>query len=214
MLKSTAAASTSKTRVRIVNVSSDAAFLSAPKELDLDRPNLDYVNGTMAAWYPSLSQTLSPQTPILIPILRQHPPPLPRTTPPNLHQKPPRKRYGHSKIASLLHARALNTRLAPLGITAYSLNPGIVPTNLQAADPTFVGSMIRFLVGHKILPGVVSVEDGARTTLFCAVSPEAVGGAGGFFVLGGKVDKRGEKWVGGEERLWEGSERMVREAGF
>lgn len=51
MLETTAVSSGSKTRVRIVNVSSDAAFMSpTPKQLDLARPNLDYITGAMKSW--------------------------------------------------------------------------------------------------------------------------------------------------------------------
>ena len=51
ILESTAAGTSSRSRVRIVNVSAEAALAPGlPKELDLARPNLDYVSGTMAAW--------------------------------------------------------------------------------------------------------------------------------------------------------------------
>ena len=40
----------SQNRVRIVNVSSDAAFIGIAPDLDLANPNLDYVEGIMAAW--------------------------------------------------------------------------------------------------------------------------------------------------------------------
>ena len=52
LLEATAAASDSKTRVRVVNVSADAAILPpAPKQLDLAKPNLEYVTGTLSGWY-------------------------------------------------------------------------------------------------------------------------------------------------------------------
>lgn len=52
ILESTAASSGTKSRVRIVNVSSDAAVLPpTPKQLDLARPNLEYVTGFMNLWY-------------------------------------------------------------------------------------------------------------------------------------------------------------------
>ncbi|KAL8764444.1 MAG: hypothetical protein Q9194_007084, partial [Teloschistes cf. exilis] len=48
-LKSTAATSPSPSRVRIVNVSSDAAVSLGVKEIDLERPNLEYITGKTAA---------------------------------------------------------------------------------------------------------------------------------------------------------------------
>lgn len=52
LLKSTAAASTSRTRVRIVNVSAEAALMAgmAPKVLDTTTPNLGHITGPMSAW--------------------------------------------------------------------------------------------------------------------------------------------------------------------
>ena len=94
-------------------------------------------------------------------------------------------------MATLIHARALHDRYHSAGISTYSVQPGIVATNLQA--------------------------DGARTTLFCATSPKAENYSGGCFVPYGKLDKRPDKWYLDEElvgRLWTESERMVREAGF
>lgn len=52
-LERAARGTSSISRVRIVNVSSIAAFNSAPKngQLDLKRPNLEYLTGAMAPWY-------------------------------------------------------------------------------------------------------------------------------------------------------------------
>ena len=49
-MRSTAAASQLENAVRVVNVSGDAAFLTGPKELDLQSPNLEYARGAMACW--------------------------------------------------------------------------------------------------------------------------------------------------------------------
>ena len=51
ILSSTAAAPNSQGRVRIVNLSSDAVFVSIAPNLDLENPNLDNTMGIMAAWY-------------------------------------------------------------------------------------------------------------------------------------------------------------------
>lgn len=50
VLRSTAAASLEKHAVRVVNVSSDAAFTNGPKALDLVNPDLQSDRGPMACW--------------------------------------------------------------------------------------------------------------------------------------------------------------------
>ena len=177
ILESTAASSgTSKSRVRIVNVSSSGAFEMAPKSgLNLVNPNFENENGSMV----------------------------------------PLKRYGHSKLASVIHARALHNRLHEKGISAYSLHPGIILTNLQSKNPTFIGTLMKYAVKWGIAPGTVSVREGARTTLFCATSWEAKSGE--YYVPPGKVDEKADKYCGNGnlvEKLWTESERMLKEAGF
>ena len=64
---------------------------------------------------------------------------------------------------------------------------------------------------------MLSVADGATSTVFCATSEKAVENSGGYFGPFGKVDKRPDRWNEDEafvEKLWVESERMVREAGF
>ncbi len=57
-----------------------------------------------------------------------------------------RVRYGHSKIASIIHARALHNRLRGKGISAYSVQPGIVATSLLDHDPSLWGAFVRRMV--------------------------------------------------------------------
>lgn len=39
--------------------------------------------------------------------------------------------YGQSKFANILFASELNRRLSPMGVTAYSLHPGVVDTSIK-----------------------------------------------------------------------------------
>eukprot|EP00854_Cymbomonas_tetramitiformis_P020289 gene20289-24294_t len=55
------------------------------------------------------------------------------------------------------------------GIAAYSLNPGFVRTNLQAHWP-----IIATLEDTIARPLVKNVQQGAATTVFCALDPQAV----------------------------------------
>lgn len=64
---------------------------------------------------------------------------------------------------------------------------------------------------------MLSIPDGATSTLFCATSEKAAVNSGGYFAPFGKVDKRPDRWNEDEgvvEKLWVESERMVQGAGF
>ena len=93
----------------------------------------------------------------------------------NLHTY--RKRYCHSKMAMVLLTHHLHTLVtrddnAMNNIKTYAVHPGFVETNLQALDPTLLGKIVKFSVRWGLVPGKVSREDGARTTLACATSDE------------------------------------------
>lgn len=95
------------------------------------------------------------------------------------------------------------TTITCAGISAFSLHPGIIKTNLQADDPTMVGSFIRFITSLSFVTS--SIPDGARTTLFCATSPEAPQSSGDYIVPFGKVEHKADKWTNDKaavEKLW------------
>ncbi|KAM4057620.1 hypothetical protein HRG_014439 [Hirsutella rhossiliensis] len=89
----------------------------------------------------------------------------------------PWKRYGHCKQASIIAAKALTDRYSSSGITAYSVHPGIIQSNLQSHDTSVIGALSRMAM--RIAP-TSSAVDGARTSLYCATSPKAIEHAGFF----------------------------------
>lgn len=128
-----------------------------------------------------------------------------------------RKRYAHSKLAVIMQTRAIHNRYRSEGISSFSLHPGISATNLQSADPTLFGTFIRKMVHWHIMPGLVTVADGARTTLFCATNPDATTNSGQFFVPYGKVDHGPDKWTTDDkavQELWEASNKMLKDRGY
>lgn len=72
--------------------------------------------------------------------------------------------YGVAKLANVLFSAALARRLAGTGVTTYSLHPGVVATDVWRSVPWPFRSLIKLFM--------LSVEDGARTSLYCATSPE------------------------------------------
>jgi retinol dehydrogenase-12 len=72
--------------------------------------------------------------------------------------------YGVSKLANVLFSAELSRRLEGTGVTTYSLHPGVVATDVWRHVPAFVRGLIKL--------GMISPEQGARTSLRCATAPE------------------------------------------
>ena len=88
--------------------------------------------------------------------------------------------YGQAKLAMVMCSYALARKLIGTGITVNALHPGITATNIvdNVAPPIvrpFVGVIKLFLQ---------SPEQGARTALYLATSPEVEGITGKYFVRG------------------------------
>ena len=81
--------------------------------------------------------------------------------------------YCVSKLGNVLHAQELARRLGSDGVTTYSLHPGAVKTDVWRRVPW----PIRPLMTRKML----SPEEGAKTTLYCATSPELAGESGNYY---------------------------------
>lgn len=96
------------------------------------------------------------------------------------------------------------------GVTAYSVHPGIVKTNLQSTDQSMMGSLMRFTM--KLAPATTAL-DGAMNSLFCATSPRAPAvGQGRYFVPVAKLDSVADTWLNDKEtnaRLWEESAKRL-----
>ncbi|KAL1565548.1 Short-chain dehydrogenase TIC 32, chloroplastic [Salvia divinorum] len=86
--------------------------------------------------------------------------------------------YGQSKLANILHANELARRLKEEGadITANSLHPGVITTNLFRHFGIFEGLMSS--VGQLVLK---NVEQGASTTCYLALHPHLKGISGQYF---------------------------------
>jgi NAD(P)-dependent dehydrogenase (short-subunit alcohol dehydrogenase family) len=88
--------------------------------------------------------------------------------------------YAQSKLANVLHARHLARRLADTGVSAVSVHPGWVRTNLIAQSiPLWVQDVALRPVLR--LAGMLEPWEGAQTTLYALLSPEVPAHAGGYF---------------------------------
>jgi NAD(P)-dependent dehydrogenase (short-subunit alcohol dehydrogenase family) len=85
--------------------------------------------------------------------------------------------YGRSKLMNILFTRELARRLAGTGVTANCLHPGFVNTRFGDNSGGLTSLAIR---GAKTF--ALSPEEGARTIIYLASSPEVEGKTGGYYV--------------------------------
>ena len=118
----------------------------------------------------------------------------------------PLEAYGQSKFALLLFAKELQRRFLGTGKTAYAVHPGVVRTNLaRSLGPVL--SRVLAAIGPIFFK---SVDEGAATEVFAAVSPMAVPLAGNYLADSNVKKPRADS----EDaflaiRLWDESERIV-----
>jgi NAD(P)-dependent dehydrogenase (short-subunit alcohol dehydrogenase family) len=109
--------------------------------------------------------------------------------------------YAVSKLCNVLFSQELARRTAGTGVHSYALHPGVVASDIWRRVPW----PVRPLVTRNML----SVTDGAATSLYCATSPEVAPDSGLFYdkcaqrpassvatpALGGSLWARSEVWT-------------------
>ena len=111
------------------------------------------------------------------------------------------KEYSVSKLCNVLYMQELARRLDGTGVHTYSLHPGVVASEIWNRVP----SPARQIMTRRML----TTEQGARTSLYCATSP-AVASDSGLFYDDCKL--REPSKVATPElaaRLWEYSEKQT-----
>lgn len=87
------------------------------------------------------------------------------------------KAYGRSKLCNILFTRELARRLNVTRVTANSLHPGFVDTRFGDESGGFFSYLIR--IGKKTV--ALSPQDGAKTIVYLASSPEVTDVSGKYF---------------------------------
>ena len=85
--------------------------------------------------------------------------------------------YGTTKLCNILFTRELARRLEGTGITANCLHPGFVATRF--GDDA--GGVLRAGIGIAKRLFALSPEEGAKTMVYLAGSPEVAGRSGGYY---------------------------------
>ncbi|XP_071270289.1 retinol dehydrogenase 12-like isoform X2 [Salvelinus alpinus] len=87
-----------------------------------------------------------------------------------------KKAYSQSKLANVLFTRSLAKRLQGTAVTAYSLHPGVVQTDLWRHLNAPQAAIMKM-----ISPFIKTSVQGAQTTIYCAVAPELETESGGYY---------------------------------
>jgi NAD(P)-dependent dehydrogenase (short-subunit alcohol dehydrogenase family) len=109
--------------------------------------------------------------------------------------------YGVSKLCNVLFSQELARRTAGSGVTTYALHPGVVASDIWRRVPW----PIRPLMMRRML----TVDQGAATSLYCATSPDVAHDSGKFYEkcaerapskvatpeLAAELWKRSEEWA-------------------
>jgi retinol dehydrogenase-12 len=109
--------------------------------------------------------------------------------------------YAVSKLCNVLFSQELARRLAGTGVTSYSLHPGLVASDIWRRVPW----PVRPVLTRRML----TVEQGAMTSLYCATEPALAQVSGRYYdncaerepsrvataELGGQLWRHSEAWI-------------------
>jgi retinol dehydrogenase-12 len=112
------------------------------------------------------------------------------------------KEYYDSKLANLLFSNELSRRLEGTGVRTYALHPGVVATGIWRRLPKPIGWFAKLFM--------MSAEEGAETSVYCASSPEVAQQSGLYY---DRCEVRQASELARDEalarELWEKSEEWV-----
>ncbi|XP_030854371.1 retinol dehydrogenase 13 [Strongylocentrotus purpuratus] len=89
--------------------------------------------------------------------------------------------YANSKLAKVLFTRELSKRLEGTGVTANVLHPGVVKTNIGRHTGMHQSGFSMAILGPIFWLFVRSPQQGAQTSVYCAVDPELEKVSGQYF---------------------------------
>ena len=113
--------------------------------------------------------------------------------------------YGTSKLMNVLFTYELDRRLNGSGLTVNSLHPGFVASNFGKSNGGLMKPIFKLL--HL---GAINVEDGAKTSVYLASSPEVDGVSGKYFDKCKAVNSSKESYDKNiAKRLWEETEEII-----
>jgi NAD(P)-dependent dehydrogenase (short-subunit alcohol dehydrogenase family) len=112
--------------------------------------------------------------------------------------------YGRSKLMNILFTRELARRLAGTGVTANCFHPGFVATRFGDANGGLAAVGLKFAKLFALSP-----EEGAKTLIYLASSPDLAGVTGAYFYKCKQVTPTAEAQNDADaRRLWDVSVQL------
>ena len=113
--------------------------------------------------------------------------------------------YGQSKLCNLYFTYELARRLEGSGVTANALHPGFVATSFGRREGGLMGLLMP--IAHRF---AISPEEGARTIVYLAASPQVEGVSGRYFFQQRPIASSAESYdAEAARRLWEASASLT-----
>jgi retinol dehydrogenase 12 len=106
--------------------------------------------------------------------------------------------YAVSKLCNVLFSQELARRTTGLGVRSYALHPGVVASDIWRRVP--------WPVRPVVTRNMLSVEQGAATSVYCAASPEVASDSGLFYESCARREPSRLATVSLGRELWERSE--------
>jgi NAD(P)-dependent dehydrogenase (short-subunit alcohol dehydrogenase family) len=118
--------------------------------------------------------------------------------------------YSRSKLANVLFTRELARRMNGTGVTVNAVHPGYVDSRFGKDGDTRLDSLMG--IGAKLF--AISPEEGARTSIYLASSPDVEGATGTYWYkcTPAKMSKAARDDAAAR-RLWDESEALIAATG-
>ena len=114
--------------------------------------------------------------------------------------------YGQSKLLMNAFTFELARRLEGTGVTANSLHPGVVATNIWPSDAPLFARIIMSLAK----PFMLNPRRGAETSLYVATSPDVAGVSGQYFVKSKRAESNARsRDPNVQAAVWQWTEKMT-----
>jgi NAD(P)-dependent dehydrogenase (short-subunit alcohol dehydrogenase family) len=115
------------------------------------------------------------------------------------------REYAVSKLCNVLFSQELGRRMAGRGVTSYALHPGMVASDIWSRVPW----PVRPLLTRRML----TTEQGARTSVFCATAGQVAGSTGRFYDTCAEREPSAAATPELGRALWERSEEWIAASG-